>query len=192
MKTPTPSSSSTSSTFTSSLTPQQKKPFSQPPTSPFKTAFSPKLKVPTNFAANGRTKQSFKAECDINVIMERYQKTGVLDFAQKHEAQYGDCTGLDFTAAMQVVVDARNMFNDLPSSVRARFGNDPAQLLDFVQHPENREEAIKLGLVQPMTAQAPLPPEPSKPAAGAPGEAPKGPKLGSDGKPIPPQTNSPT
>lgn len=189
MKTPT---SQQSSTFTSSLTPSTKKPFCQPSTTPFTTAFSPKRTPTLTFPDAGRTKQSFKAECDVNVIMQRYQKTGILDFANKHEPQYGDCTGVEFQAGMNLVARAREMFEDLPAQVRSRFDNDPAQLLDFVQHAENREEAIKLGLVRPMRAQAPTLAASPQHAAGAPGEAPKGPKQGSDGKPTPPQTNSAT
>lgn len=196
MKTLTPNLPlSSTSTFTSPLTSPlstSKKPIRITTNTPFKTAFSPKLKIPTNFAASGRTKQSFKAECDINQIMARYQKTGVIDFTQKHEPQYGDCTGLEFQRAMQVVIDARAMFEDLPSSVRSRFANDPARLLDFVHEPANREEAIKLGLVTPMRAEPVTPPEPPQPGAGAPGEPPKGAKQGSDGKPSPSKTNSST
>ena len=39
------------------------------------------------------------------------------------------------------------MFDNLPSDVRNRFNNNPAQLLDFVADPENKEEAIELGLL---------------------------------------------
>lgn len=185
----TPPSSSSSSTFIHS--PPFKKPshpyHSNPPTTPFKTAYGCKVKLPLITPPDqGRTKQSFKDECDINAIMARYQKTGILDFAEKHEPQYGDCTGVEFQQGMEIVARARSMFEDLPATVRARFENDPRQMLDFVQHEKNREEAIALGLVRPMTAQAPTPPDSPKPPAGAPGEAPKGPKQGSDGKPTPP------
>ena len=38
------------------------------------------------------------------------------------------------------------MFADLPSSIRTKFNNDPAQYLDFVQDPEKLEEMRELGL----------------------------------------------
>jgi phage internal scaffolding protein len=40
------------------------------------------------------------------------------------------------------------MFNDLPSSIRSRFGNDPAAFLDFVNDEGNADEMIKLGLIE--------------------------------------------
>lgn len=95
---------------------------------------------------SGRTRQSFKEECDINNIMARFSRTGVLDFVNRLEPRYGDVTGLDYQQAMDVVATARSMFEDLPSALRARFENDPAQLLDFMADPANRDEAVKLGL----------------------------------------------
>ena len=37
----------------------------------------------------------------------------------------------------------------LPSSLRSRFGNDPAAYLDFVSNEENKPEMAKLGLLTP-------------------------------------------
>lgn len=102
----------------------------------------------------GRTKQSFKAECDINNIMARFVRTGVLDFTNRRQAQYGDVTGLEYQSAMDLVVRAREMFAELPSAVRSRFQNEPGQFLDFVQDPANAEEMVKMGLAtaRPMVA----------------------------------------
>ncbi|AXH73030.1 MAG: internal scaffolding protein [Microviridae sp.] len=95
-----------------------------------------------------RTKQSFKDECDINKIMAQFQTSGVLEFTTRHEPQYGDVTGLDFVQAMNTVATARDMFQAMPAHLRERFANNPANFLDFVQDPENRLEAERLGLVQ--------------------------------------------
>ena len=105
------------------------------------SAYGPKMKVSLTFPADeGRTKQSFKDECDINNIMARFQKTGVLAFANKFEARYGDVTGVDFGEAMRVVADARSMFAEMPARLRDRFANDPARFLEFVQNPANKDE----------------------------------------------------
>lgn len=113
------------------------------------SAYGPKLKVSITFpSGEGRTKQSFKDECDINVIMSRYQKTGILDFTAKHQAQYGDCTGLEFQAGLDIISNAKRMFADLPSSVRRRFDNDPGEFLDFINDASNREEAQRMGLLK--------------------------------------------
>lgn len=139
------------------------------------SSYSTKIKVDITFPVDeDRTKQSFKAEADINHIMARYQRTGVLDFAQKHEPQYGDVTGLDFEVGMQAIARAKAMFADLPSSVRARFDNNPAEFLDFVQDERNRDEARAMGLLKPEARAEALAQAPSQNAARAATAAPGG------------------
>lgn len=127
----------------------------------FHTAYGPKHSTPLTFAPGfGRTKQSHRDECDINQIMKRFQRTGVLDFAGKNEGQYGDVTGLDYEVGMQNIRKADALFQGLPSSLRARFHNDPREFLDFVQDEDNRAEAARLGLLKAEAEKLP----PSQPA----------------------------
>ncbi len=107
-------------------------------------ARGPRVRI--RFPKKGRTKQSFKDECDINLIMAKYQKTGALAHFNKFSASYGFATSEDFASAMRTVTIAQDMFDGLPSSIRNRFANDPSQFLEFVQGADNREEAIELGL----------------------------------------------
>jgi len=98
------------------------------------------------------TKQSFKAECDINLIMKRFKKTQGVDFMDSVKTavsgQYGDFSNVpDYRAALDQVNNAKAMFGSLPSKVRARFSNDPAEFLDFMHDSRNVDEAIALGLV---------------------------------------------
>lgn len=116
------------------------------------------LRAPVVLESSGvsRTKQSFKDECDINRIMARYAATGTLDFVNRREAQFLDVSDIDFQNAMKIVTESREAFMTLPSAVRDRFNNDPAQLLGFLSDDSNREEAIKMGLViKPIDAPAP-------------------------------------
>lgn len=116
----------------------------------FITAYSKKNRSLLRFpATEGRTKQSHKSECDINVIMSRYMATGVIDFVTKHQPHYGDVTALDYQTAMNQIAQAQSMFHELPSAVRNRFENNPAQFLDFVQDPRNAAEAHAMGLMRP-------------------------------------------
>lgn len=132
---------------------------------PFFTAYGPKVRQQLHMLpGEGRTKQSFKAEADINNIMARYQKTGVLDFMARHEPQYADCTGLEFEAGMQLIARAKSMFEDLPSSLRARFENSPAKFLDFCHDEKNLPEMRTMGLVKP---EAPTSNPPSAPPTAA-------------------------
>lgn len=125
-----------------------------------RSAYSPKTPVRLKNFGQTKTKQGHKAETDINTIMAKFQKTGMIDFVNKHEPQYGDVTAIDFQNSMESVAKAKEMFADLPSKVRDRFNNDPAELLDFLDDPDNREEAVLLGLVEPQKEPVPLtPPE---------------------------------
>lgn len=135
---------------------------------PFKKIIKPyeeKLQVQLICPTKGRTKQSFKDECDVNVIIKRFLKTGILDFANKHEPRYGDTTGIEYTQAMQTVAAAKSLFMEMPPHLRSRFENEPAKFLDFVQDEKNREEAERLGLLKPKATPGPAP-------APAPGSAP--------------------
>lgn len=118
-------------------------------TQTFVSAYSKKRKSPISFGSKSRTKQSHAKEADINFIMARYHKTGLLEHSRKHAPNYGFATSDDFHTSMNIITQAQEMFEDLPSPLRARFYNDPAQFLDFVSDDENREELIELGLVNP-------------------------------------------
>jgi len=105
------------------------------------------------------TKQSFTAECDINNIMRKYQKTGAIEHVNKHEASYGFATSLDFQGALETVTRGQTMFDELPSSIRTKFDNDPAKFLDFVQDKNNLEEMQEMGLAHKLQQEDPLPAE---------------------------------
>lgn len=113
---------------------------------------NPKLKTAYNYSYDSSsvdfsespsmTKQSFKSECDINNILIKYQKTGVFDHVQKYEPQYFDATETDYHDAMNTVVSANEMFEDLPSKAREFFNNDPAMFLKFFD--ENQSDSVDL------------------------------------------------
>lgn len=95
------------------------------------------------------TEQHHKSDCDVNEILRRYMKTGILDSKSDKTPLFGDFSGAprDYAAAVQLLDDARARFASLPSPIRERFGNDPFQLLQFLDDPHNREEAVSLGLL---------------------------------------------
>lgn len=92
--------------------------------------------------------QSFKEECDINTIVRRFGLTGELP--ENYRAPIsGDFTDVhDFQSAMNAVRAAEEAFMLLPGEVRARFANDPQNLIAFLDDEGNRAEALKLGLIQ--------------------------------------------
>lgn len=91
--------------------------------------------------------QHFKDECDINNILRQFNITGLLPESPL-SPRYGDFTGIsDYQSALNAVIAAEEGFMTLPAEIRATFGNDPEQLINFLDNPDNKDEAIKLGLV---------------------------------------------
>lgn len=117
---------------------------------PFQAVRQPTVDVSLKFPPNSRwTKQSFKEECDINTIMARYQSTGEMPVLNVVAPQYLDVTeGFDFQSMQDQVIEARSLFMQLPSLLRNRFANDPAEFLAYVADPSNHEEMFKLGLLK--------------------------------------------
>lgn len=99
--------------------------------------------------------QSFKEECDINTIVERFHLTGEVPQLQQLPA-YQDYEGIfDFQSAMNAVREANETFMAMPAQLRARFHNEPQEFLEFCAKEENRDEARKLGL---LATPLPVPP----------------------------------
>lgn len=107
----------------------------------------------------GLTRQEFKAECNINNIMAKYQKTGIIDHITKHSPTYGEYSPIDFQEAMDTIKQGESLFAELPSRARKYFNNDPAEFMEFVNDPENIDKLVDLGLAA-KPAQAPETPDP--------------------------------
>nr|UXQ88014.1 MAG: internal scaffolding protein [Microvirus sp.] len=114
------------------------------------------------------TKQSFTAECDINNIMKKAQKTGVISHLNKYEAHYLDTDSITFHESMNIVANANSMFAELPSKTRTFFENDPAKFMDFVHNPDNQDKLYSMGLADtPLDKPETLNPAPLTPAPAA-------------------------
>lgn len=122
---------------------------------PFRTAYGEKFRQPFETTGPSRAHQSFKAECDINTIMQRYEKTGILEHRNNFQGQYGDFTDTpsDYQESLNIVLAADEMFSTLPAGVRRRFHNDAGAFIDFAGNPQNRDELVKLGLATPHDVQ---------------------------------------
>lgn len=109
------------------------------------------VRIDKSFSKPSLTKQSFKAECDINKIMQKFKKVQGADFLSQYngyvEGRFGDFSNVtDYRSAIEQVEHAKSVFCALPAKVRSRFSNDPAAFLDFVQDPKNSDELVSLGL----------------------------------------------
>lgn len=129
-----------------------------------RNAYYPHDRVQKDPGGPSMTQQNFRDETDINLILAKYAKTGLIDHINKYGGEYADMPNeVDFHAAMNLVTNAQSMFAELPSGIRANFDNDPAQFLDFVDDPENREAAIEMGLFPsdaPVASSEPVPGDP--------------------------------
>jgi phage internal scaffolding protein len=102
--------------------------------------------------------QQFKDECDINNILRQFNITGQLPDTPL-SPKYGDFTGIsDYKTALDRVIAADEEFMNLPATIRARFDNDAANLIEFLENDQNRSEAEKLGLVEPKEDFQSVPP----------------------------------
>lgn len=123
----------------------------------FKTAFDEVRRTDDyglNCGDERITEQEHKDECDINNILKKYQTSGLLDHVNTYQGNYQDCIDVgDYFEAQQKISYAQEMFASLPSQIRDRFSNEPANFLEFVQNEDNKDEMIKLGLMNPPVEQ---------------------------------------
>ena len=92
-------------------------------------------------------------DADINNIMKRYERTGLLDHVNQYQGDYGDYTNVpvDYHDALNFVRNSQEMFMTLPAAVRARFDNDPGAFLKFVEDPANADAMVEMGLATKVT-----------------------------------------
>lgn len=109
------------------------------------------------------TEQHHKESCDINNILMKYEKTGILDHVSKVQGQYGHFAGVpEYQEAMQLLADSNSMFESVPATIRAQFDNNPAKFRDFMVEQSNYDAIEELGIkptwLMPPEAQEVTPP----------------------------------
>lgn len=109
-------------------------------------------------AKHGRTKQEFKDECDLNVLMKKYEKGPPLPVSRAMP-RYVDAFDLpSYQEALSVMADAERAFASLPSRVRGEFDNDPEKFVAFASDEANIDKLRDWGLAPRPAA----PPEPQE------------------------------
>jgi len=113
--------------------------------------------VKREVAGNTKVQRQFKDEVDLKNIIRKYNR-GILPSGNSGQSQFIDFTKIpDPIQALNVAAQLKGYFTSLPANVRLRFGNDPANLVHFMNDPNNKDEAIRLGLAKapPKAAAAP-------------------------------------
>lgn len=119
-----------------------------------RSRFSERFRVSIDFKGEegkSLTKQSFAKDADINAIVAKAELTGFLTdprIPASRQAIFGDFASMpDFVETQNRIAAVNAAFEELPAAVRARFLNDPGQLVDFLADSKNNAEAIELGLM---------------------------------------------
>lgn len=88
---------------------------------------------PKVVCGKGRTKQSFKEQCDVNKIVEKFARTGLIAHLAQGVPRFMDVSELpDYRTALTQVKKAQLYFEDLPANVREVFDNDVARFVDWM------------------------------------------------------------
>lgn len=112
-----------------------------------RTPFTPRVAVTLDFGdEKSLTKQSQKNETDINRIMAKYRKTGVITHLAANPPVYrGDEQPVDFQDALNKAAEIKSEFEALPALLRNEFENDPFRYIRW--QAENAAEIAQDGLV---------------------------------------------
>lgn len=93
-----------------------------------------------------RTKSEFADEANINNIVKRCMNGGAMPTGSRTPL-FGDFSDVaDFSSAQTLIAQANAEFEQLPSDVREKFGNNVSDLMDFLDDENNLVEAQELGL----------------------------------------------
>jgi phage internal scaffolding protein len=96
-----------------------------------------------------KTDQSYKKSTDINVLIAKYQKTGIVPNLHQRTGSYGDFSEVPtLEDAFERVNSAIEAFNSLPADIRKLMDNDASQLASWLSNEDNHEMAIKYGLLE--------------------------------------------
>lgn len=121
--------------------------------SKFLTFYSSRPAILTRIATPSMTEQSHQESCDINNILDRYKKTGVVsDPSVFREQFYGDFADIPdmvglYTARAKMV----QWFEALPSGTRAAFENNPDKLIAAFKDPSKKDLLLQHGFLKKAT-----------------------------------------
>lgn len=84
---------------------------------------------------------------DLSRMGEKYMRTLRAGNPMGRKPMYIDVPADDLQSMMNKVIAAQESFRHVPAKIRTRFQNNPIALITFLQNPENREEGVKMGLI---------------------------------------------
>ena len=108
------------------------------------------------------TQQHFKEESEINNIIKKHDKNGIIESVARGNARYGDFSLVqDYKSSLDTIREANDNFMEIPSEIRKQFNNNAGEFFNFVQDPNNQSELIKMGLTKTPESATPVADKPS-------------------------------
>ncbi len=103
--------------------------------------------APLDCGKKGAAKQSFKEECDVNLVVSRFAETGLLTHVAAGVPQFVDASALgDYRTIIEQVRKVEEYFEGLPALVRSEFDNDAARFMDFLESGASAKDLEDLGI----------------------------------------------
>lgn len=103
--------------------------------------------VRKKFTKPTRCRQSEADQTDVNTIVARHQKTGVVNHLNGKPAMYGDFSQAnDLKEALDLTMAAQEGFMELPAAVRRAAENDPRVMLEMLGSEEGTDVLVEAGL----------------------------------------------
>ncbi|QCQ84646.1 internal scaffolding protein [Blackfly microvirus SF02] len=99
---------------------------------------------------DGMTRQEFRDECDINVLMATYERNGMPPPPSAGTAQFLDVSDVpDLPRAIALMEAAEAAFMTLPAKVRREFDNSAVSFVEYAGDPSNLSQMREWGLAPP-------------------------------------------
>lgn len=134
----------------------------------FKNSLTRGRRIVTASSKPSRTRQSFRDECDINLIMSKYSKNGGFELPTRPPVYADVYDTPDLQTAYEVMRDAEDAFMRLPSDLRKYLDNDPRRMLAEIESGDNLDVYRDFGILGPTPEISSTPDKPSAPPEGVP------------------------
>ena len=105
-----------------------------------------------------KTDQQYKDDCDVNEIIRRYKKDGIVPHVKNINAQFADVSDIpSLMEGIERIDAAKEEWLKVPASIRKKHGNSVVNFYNWLADPANQDEAVKLGLKKkPKPAEEPV------------------------------------
>lgn len=96
------------------------------------------------FTEKSLTQQHFKDDCDVNIILERFLRTGEVPTASVIPSYQDVSDFADFRELQDAMSDATDYFESLPARVRARYNNDVTNFYESLNTKQGYSDFVSL------------------------------------------------